>query len=79
MGVKHMAVFLESVKTRQPPTCLPEDAYCSATTVQLAMISYETASKVVWDTASEQIVDNPAANKLLKRDYRPPWQHPFQG
>jgi predicted dehydrogenase len=78
-GAKHMAAFLESVKTRQPPTCVPEDAYYSAATVQLAMISYETGSKIVWDATTEQIADSPAANKLLKREYRAPWQHPYRG
>ena len=28
---------------------------------------------------SEQIVDNPNAAKLLKREYRSPYEHPYQG
>ncbi len=79
MGTKHMAAFLEAVQTRKQPLCTPEDAYHSATTVQLAMISYETGSKVVWDASTEQIADNPAAAKLLKREYRAPWEHPYRG
>jgi predicted dehydrogenase len=79
MGTKHMAAFLQAVQTREQPLCTPADAYNSATTVQLAMISYETGTKVAWDAASEQIIDNPAASKLLKRDYRAPWQHPYRG
>ena len=44
----------------------------STTTVKLAMISYETQSKITWD--GDTIVDNPAAARLLKRAYRGPWK-----
>jgi hypothetical protein len=47
--------------------------------VQLGMIAYESGSIVRWDAAAEQIPDNPAAAKLLKREYRAPWKHPYQG
>ena len=79
LGLKHMVAFLEAVQSRQQPPSTPEDAWLSTSTVQLAMISYETGSKVVWDPKAEQIVSNPEASKLLKRDYRAPWQHPYQG
>jgi len=78
-GSLHMADFLNAVKNRQPPTCLVQDAYASTVSVKLAMISYDTGCKVVWDPAKEEIVGNAAAPQLLKRDYRPPWKHPFQG
>lgn len=78
-GLAHMADFLDAVRTRRQPTCLMEDAYRSTTTVQLAMISYESGSPVVWDEASEQILGNTPAAKLLKREYRAPWKHPYQG
>ena len=79
MGGNHMAEFLEAVRTRKQPSCAPEDGYRSTATVQLGMIAYETASTVEWDNATEQIVDNPVASTLLKRDYRAPWEHPFAG
>jgi predicted dehydrogenase len=78
-GLEHMAEFLKAVRDRKPPSCLPEDAWLSTTTVQLAMISYETSSTVEWDAAKEQIVGNEAAAKLLKREYRAPYQHPYKG
>ena len=76
-GLLHMQEFLKSVRTRQQPGCLIEDAYASTTTVKLAMISYETGSKILWNAQQEQIEGNPAAAKLLKRDYREPWKHPY--
>lgn len=78
MGTLHMANFLEAVRTRQPALCQPEDAYQSTATVQLAMIAYHAGAKLTWDAAGEQITGNPAAAKLLKRDYRAPWKHPHQ-
>jgi predicted dehydrogenase len=81
MGPAHMATFLTAVRTRQKPEplCTAADAHLSTTAVQLAMIAYETGSKVNWNAATAQIENNPAAARLLKRDYRSPWKHPHQG
>ena len=79
MGALHMAEFLEAVRTRKPPGCLIEDAYRSTTAVKLAMISYDTGCKINWDAAAETIPGNAEAARLLKRDYRAPWAHPYRG
>jgi predicted dehydrogenase len=79
LGLEHMADFLEAVSARRQPACPVEVGYASTATVQLGMIAYETESTVRWDPQSEQILDNPAAAKLLKREYRKPWKHPYQG
>jgi predicted dehydrogenase len=76
-GKLHMAEFLNAVKTRQQPGCLIEDAYRSTAAVKLAMIAYDTGCRITWDAQQEQIPDNPAAAKLLQREYRKPWKHPF--
>jgi predicted dehydrogenase len=80
-GTAHMAAFLTAVRTRNEPEplCTPLDAQLSTATVQLAMLSYATESKVTWNAATSQIENNPAAARLLKRDYRAPWKHPYQG
>jgi predicted dehydrogenase len=76
----HMAAFLTAVRTRQENSlCTTADAHLSASTVQLGMIAYETGSKVSWSAGSSQIDNNPVAAQLLKRDYRSPWRHPYQG
>jgi predicted dehydrogenase len=72
----HVAEFLEAVRTRKPPSCTPEDAHRSTTTVQLAMIALESGGRVEWDGQAEQIRNNAGAAALLKRDYRAPWTHP---
>jgi predicted dehydrogenase len=77
-GMLHMAEFLKAVRTREPAGCLPEDGHASTTCVKLAMIAYDTGRKVAWDANQETIPGDPEAARLLKRDYRAPWQHPYQ-
>ncbi|NQV36274.1 MAG: Gfo/Idh/MocA family oxidoreductase [Phycisphaeraceae bacterium] len=79
MGKAHMAGFLEAVRTRQQPLCPPNEAYQSTSTVQLAMIAYELGRKIQWDAETQQIAGNRRARAMMKRDYRAPWQHPYQG
>ena len=76
-GKLHMTEFLKAVRTRQPPGCLTEDAYQSTASVKLAMIAYNTGCRIAWDAQQEQIPDNPGAARLLQREYRKPWKHPF--
>ena len=78
-GLLNVTEFLNAVRERKPPGCLAEDAFASTTAVQLAMISYETATRVDWDAKSERILKNSAASELLKREYRKPYKHPFAG
>ncbi len=77
-GALHMAEFLSAVRTRQKPGCLVEDAYASTAAVKLAMIAYDTGARVSWDSAREQVAGHPDAAKLLQRDYRKPWVHPYK-
>ena len=78
-GLRHMQNFLDSVRSRKASACLPEDAFRSTTTVQLAMISYKSKSRVNWNQQEETITANPAASALLKREYRAPYRHPYAG
>lgn len=78
-SAEHLGEFLAAVRSHQQPSCTPEEGYLSTTAVKLAMISYDTGAKITWDAKTEQIAGNPEAAKLLKREYRSPWKHPFQG
>jgi hypothetical protein len=40
------------------------------------MISYYTGTKVKWDNDKKEIIGNPAASALLKRNYRGKYVHP---
>ena len=74
-GKLHMADFLAAVRERRQPACLPEDAFFSTATVQLAMIAYRSGGRVTWDAQTEQITDNPKGAKLLMWPYRAPYVH----
>jgi len=78
-GLEHMRDFLAAIREGRPPACPIEEGYRSTVTVKLAMIAYESDSVVHWDEAKGTIVGNPAAEKLLKREYRAPWKHPYSG
>ena len=70
---------LDCVRSREAPVCSPEDAFQSASTVQLAMIAYKSKSIVEWDAKTETILGDPPATSLLKREYRLPWRHSYTG
>lgn len=78
-GLEHMRDFLQAVREGRQPSCPVEEGARSTITVQLAMIALDTESTVRWDEKRGEIVDNPAAQQLLKRDYRAPYRHPYQG
>jgi predicted dehydrogenase len=78
MQENHVENFLNAVKNKDKNliSCKPEDAFQSTATVQLAMISYYTGSAVKWDQQNKEIVGNPQASGLLKREYRGKYIHP---
>ncbi len=79
MATEHMAEFLQAVQSRKQPLCTTEEGYYSTATVKLAMISYDVESKINWNQKSQTITGNPRASKLLQREYRKPWKHPYNG
>ena len=79
MATEHMAEFLQAVQSRKQPVCTTEEGYYSTAAVKLAMIAYDVENKIKWDQESQTIPGNPAAAKLLQRQYRKPWKHPYSG
>jgi predicted dehydrogenase len=77
--VAHVGQWLEAVRTRGRVSCPPEDAYRSTAAVQLAMVALEAGGRVEWDAGAEEIRGNPEAARILKREYRAPWVHPWAG
>jgi len=72
MQENHVANFLNSVKTRDKNllSCPIKDAFQSTASVQLAMVSYYSNSRVEWSSENKTIIDNKEAAKLLARPYR---------
>lgn len=79
LAAAHMAEFLRAVQRRQQPLCSPEEAFYSTSTVQLAMIAYDLGEKLRWDAQAQRVAGNPQAQAMMKREYRAPWRHPYQG
>lgn len=78
MQDNHVINFLEAVrkKDRSIISSDPEDAFKSTATVQLATIAYNTGSIVRWDEEKKEVIGNPAATALLRREYRGKYVHP---
>jgi predicted dehydrogenase len=72
----HWRNFLDCVKSRQPTIAPVQTAHHSAIPGHLGLISMLTGRKLRWNVKYEEIVDDAAANELLSRPYRAPWQMP---
>jgi predicted dehydrogenase len=73
-SANHQRNFLDCVKSRQPTITPVETAHHSTIPGHLGLISMLTGRKINWDAASEKIIGNPEAIRLLTRAYRAPWQ-----
>lgn len=72
----HMKNFLECIETRSKPVADIEQGHISTTSCILANLSMQLGRSLAWDAAGHKIVNDEAANKLMKRPYRAPWKHP---
>jgi hypothetical protein len=70
----HHANWLQSIHTRRPPSCPEEIGHRSASLGHLANLACATGRSLRWDPAREQVLDNPAATRLLARAPRAPWR-----
>lgn len=70
------ANFLDCIKTGQRPLADIEIGHRSTSMALLGMLSYKLGRSVQWDGDKQLIVNDPAANVLLSRPYRGPWQYP---
>ena len=65
--------FLDCAKARSTPWCPLEEGHRSTSFAHLANIALETRSRLEWDPEAERVRGNPAANALLRYEYRKPW------
>lgn len=70
------ADLLESVKNNRRPVSDIEIGQRSTNMSLLGMISWRVGRSIQWDGAKELIVGDEAANKLLSREYRAPYEYP---
>ncbi len=69
----HVKNFIDCCFSRQATVAPIEAAHRSATISHLANIAIQNGRTLRWDPRSEQIVDDPASNNLLRRRYRGDW------
>jgi hypothetical protein len=71
-----MKNLLACIENRGRPVSDIEEGYISTTSCILANLSMKLGRSNTWDHAKGLVVGDDEANKLLKRPYRAPWQHP---
>lgn len=73
---RHMKDFLAATATRGRPVADIEEGYISTTSCILANLALELGRELAWDPKTGKIIGDEEANRLVRRPYREPWQHP---
>lgn len=68
--------FLECIESGQKPVSDIEFGHRSTTMSLLGMLSLKLGRSVRWDGEKEVVPGDDEANRLLRREYRQPWQYP---
>lgn len=70
------ADFMAAIRHNTLPVCDIEIAHRSTVMSLLGMLSLKTGRSLHWDGRREVILDDPFANTLLRREYRPGYKYP---
>jgi predicted dehydrogenase len=70
------ADFIQAIETGRKPVADIESAHRSSCLPMLAMLSWKAGRSIQWDAEKEEIIGDPEASKLLRREYRAPWVYP---
>ncbi len=74
----HLLNWLECIRSRNPPNATIEIGQRSVTVCHLANLVRELNRPLIWNPATEQFVDDDAANILLDRPRRSGFELPLQ-
>lgn len=74
--IKHVANFVDCVRTRKAPICDIEEGHNVAIVAHMGNVAYRTGHQLHWDENKGKFKDDAAANKLIKPEYRAPWKFP---
>ena len=69
----HHEDWLDAIEARTRPICDVEIGYRSVTVCHLGNIGYWLKRPLRWDPVNQEFLDDPGANRLLKRSMRSPW------
>lgn len=80
MDTDHFRNWLRAVRSRNPAelTAEIEEGHYSSALCHLANIAYRTGRTLTFDPKAERFVNDPEADQLLTRPYRPPYVVPQQ-
>lgn len=70
----HIREFLNSIKSRQRCTCDVGYAHRLNKGGLLGNLAYRTGRRLHWDDATEKIIGDKDAQKMVTRSYRKPWK-----
>ena len=75
---ENFADFLAAIRSdgKLKPVSDIGEVHLATNMALLGMISLKLGKSLEWDGAKEQIVGDPAANKLLRREYRKGYEYP---
>lgn len=74
---EHARNFIESIRSGKAPACPPEAGRAAALYVHMANIAGRTGEPVLlWDETQGRFTNSESANKLIKPEYRKPWEKP---
>ncbi len=76
---EHMRNWLQAIDQRGKPVAEMEQGHISSACCLLANLALRLNRTLTWDPETRQIVNDDQANQLLKRPYRQPWTHPYNG
>ncbi len=69
----HIRNLLDSIRSRKPTVCEPETAHRAMSICQLMNICLRLGRKITWNPATERVVGDDEANRMLWRAPRSPW------
>ncbi len=72
----HMLDFLNAIKKGTKPIADIEEGHISTACCIIANMSMQVGRPLVYDPKERKILNDPAADALLRRPYRGPWVHP---
>lgn len=72
----HAREFLDSVKSRQQPSCSFDNHLPLGVALALGRLAYVSGRKLEWDSQSGRITNDKEAQRLAIPNYRKPWRLP---
>ena len=69
----HLEDFFDAVRTRRDPVAPVDGGHQANTVTLLCDVATRLRRKLTFDWDTQTVLDDPVANAMLGRTYRPPW------